>query len=165
MSGPALVVKSGGGMTGQPAEGRGTHARRTLAGVRHLPRRRDRVAAPRRDHARGRRVHDPRSRQPERHLCQPQAHRGARRSRTTTRSRSAVPADLPRTMTTVTTRRGGRAAPSPGCAPSGRVRGASARSFRTFRSRRSATSRTRASSRRTALGGDTDCSRRRTSSA
>ena len=49
INGPALVVRSGGGMAGQSFQPeRGTDAHRTLARVRGLPRRRDRVAPARR---------------------------------------------------------------------------------------------------------------------
>src|SRR6188768_3580096 len=70
--------------------------------MRHLSRRRHRLAQARRARARRRTVVDPRPRQPQRHLRQPQAHRGDRaRGRRRAPDRQ-VPPDLPAPMTTTT---------------------------------------------------------------
>ena len=70
--GPALVVRSGGGRAGEHflAERR-AHDDRPLARLRHLPRRRHRLAPPRRPDRARRRVLHRGPRQPQRHLRQP----------------------------------------------------------------------------------------------
>ena len=90
INGPALVVRSGGGMAGQsfqPEEGRTLIGRSPECQVFlddvTVSRRHAELVARRRD------VLDPRPRQPQRDLRQPPPHRDRSSSRTTTRCRSA----------------------------------------------------------------------------
>src|SRR5919108_973238 len=71
--------------------------------MRHLPRRRHRVAPPCGARARGGDVHDSRSRQPQRDLREPPPHRNGRPLRRRRAADRQVPADVPPAMSTVTT--------------------------------------------------------------
>ena len=106
ITGPALVVRSGGGMAGQsfqPPEGK--HADRPLAGVRRLPRRRHRLAAACRAAREGEAFTIRDLGQPERHVREPRAHRvGPSRGRRRGADRQ-VPTDVPPAMSTVATTR------------------------------------------------------------
>ena len=90
IEGPALVVRSGGGRAGESFEAIGERA--LIGRSPECDVFLDDVTVSRRHaelDARGEHVHDPRSRQPQRHLRQPAPDRELACSRTTTRSRSA----------------------------------------------------------------------------